>query len=139
MLYPLFCYNNYLYCHASRGPMALERPIKYLTLFDLTRVADKINLWSLYDRLDMWTSEEVRNFYLTKMYRAWEPNNPNLYLYHKTSDISQSLKDYKVVDHSDVVGTSPVGATPNTSLFSTQHLASMDWAKTTARRVAYRF
>ena len=37
-------------------------------------------------------------------------------------------------DHSDVVGASPVGAAPTTASFSTQHLASMDWAKTTARQ-----
>ena len=40
----------------------------------------------------------------------------------------------KIVDHSDVVVASPLGATPTTSSLSTQHLASMDWAKTTARR-----
>ena len=39
-----------------------------------------------------------------------------------------------MVAHSDVVGASPVGAAPTTSLFWTQHLASMDWAKITARR-----
>ena len=38
------------------------------------------------------------------------------------------------MDHSDVVGALPVGAAPTTSSFSTEHLASMDWAKTTARR-----
>ena len=36
--------------------------------------------------------------------------------------------------HSDVVGASPVGAAPTTSSYSTKHLASMDWATTTARR-----
>ena len=40
----------------------------------------------------------------------------------------------KIIDHSDVVWASPVGAAPTTSSFSTQHLASLDWAKTTARR-----
>ena len=40
----------------------------------------------------------------------------------------------KIVDHSDVVGASPVGAAPTTSSFSTEHLASIDCAKTTARR-----
>ena len=38
-----------------------------------------------------------------------------------------------MVDHSDVVSASPVGAAPTTSSFLTYHLASMDWAKTTAR------
>ena len=40
----------------------------------------------------------------------------------------------KIVDHSDVVGASPVGAAPTTSSFSTEHLASLDWATVTARR-----
>ena len=40
----------------------------------------------------------------------------------------------KIVDHSDVVAASPVGAAPTTSSFSTEHLDSVDCAKTTARR-----
>ena len=54
--------------------------------------------------------------------------------YRKTSNISRTLVGYKIVDNSDVVGASPVGAAPTTSSFSTWHLASMDWSKTTARR-----
>ena len=37
-----------------------------------------------------------------------------------------------IVDSSDVVGASPVGVAPTTSSFSTEHLASVVWAKTTA-------
>ena len=40
----------------------------------------------------------------------------------------------EIVDHSDIVGASPVGATPTTTSFSTQHLASVYCAKTTATR-----
>ena len=39
--------------------------------------------------------------------------------YRKTSDISRTLVGNKFVDHSDVVGASPVGAAPTTSSFST--------------------
>ena len=53
--------------------------------------------------------------------------------YRQTSNIRLILIGNKIVDHSDVVGASPVGAAPTTSSFSTEHLASMDWAKTTAR------
>ena len=53
--------------------------------------------------------------------------------YRKTSNISRTLVGNKVVDNSDVVGASPVGAAPTTSSFSIQHLASMDWVKTNAR------
>ena len=55
------------------------------------------------------------------------------YYYCKTSNISRTLVGNKIVDNSDAVEAAPVGAAPTTSSFSTEHLASMDWAKTTAR------
>ena len=54
-------------------------------------------------------------------------------LYRQVSNIRCTLVSNNIVDHSDVVGASPVSAAPTTSSFSTQHLASLDWAKTTAR------
>ena len=39
--------------------------------------------------------------------------------YHQVSNIRRTLIGNKIVDHSDVVGASPVGAAPTTSLFST--------------------
>ena len=39
--------------------------------------------------------------------------------YRKVSNIRRTLVDNKIVDHSDVVGASPVGAAPTTSSFST--------------------
>ena len=51
--------------------------------------------------------------------------------YRKTSNINRTIVGNNIVDNSDVVGASPVGAAPTTSSFS--NLASMDWAKTTAR------
>ena len=53
--------------------------------------------------------------------------------YRKISKISGTLLGYEIIDHSDVVGASPVGAAPTTSSFSTWHLASRDSAKTGAR------
>ena len=53
---------------------------------------------------------------------------------HWMSNIRRILVSNKVVDHSDAVGASPVGAIPTTPSLSTSHLASMDWAKTTVRR-----
>ena len=41
------------------------------------------------------------------------------HLYRQVSNISRTLVGYKIVDHSDVVGASPVGAAPTTSSFST--------------------
>ena len=39
--------------------------------------------------------------------------------YRQVSNISRTLVDNKIVDHSDVVRASPVGAAPTTSSFST--------------------
>ena len=54
--------------------------------------------------------------------------------YRQTSIARPTFLGNKIVGHSDEVGASPVGAAPTTSSFSTQHLASMDWTKPTARR-----
>ena len=43
----------------------------------------------------------------------------NLSIYRKTSNISRTLAGNKIIDNSDVVGASPVGAAPTTSSFST--------------------
>ena len=47
-------------------------------------------------------------------------------MYRQTSNISCTLLGNKIVDHSDVLEASPVGAAPTTSSFSTYHLLSMD-------------
>ena len=39
------------------------------------------------------------------------------FTYRKTSHISRTLVGNKIVDNSDVVGASPVGAAPTTSSF----------------------
>ena len=40
-------------------------------------------------------------------------------IYRKVSNIRRTLVANKIVDHSNVVGASPVGAAPTTSSFST--------------------
>ena len=40
-------------------------------------------------------------------------------MYRQVSNIKRNLEGNKIVDHSDVVGASPVGAAPTTSSFST--------------------
>ena len=46
--------------------------------------------------------------------------NDNKYLdYRQVSNIRRTLVGNKIVDHWDVVGASPVGASPTTSSFST--------------------
>ena len=54
--------------------------------------------------------------------------------YRKVPNIICTLVGNEIVDHSDVIGASPDGVAPTTSSFSTWHIASMNWAKTTARR-----
>ena len=43
----------------------------------------------------------------------------NFVTYRKASNISRTLVGNKIVDNSDVVGASPLGAAPTTSSFST--------------------
>ena len=57
-------------------------------------------------------------------------------IYLQTSNICHTLVGNELVDHSDVVGAGPVCAAPTTFSSSTQHLDSMNWAKTTAMRDA---
>ena len=54
-----------------------------------------------------------QNWYNTTM------ANKKQITYHQNSNVRRTLEGNKIVDHSDVVGTSPVGAAPNTSSFST--------------------
>ena len=53
---------------------------------------------------------------------GWRPLTVLILLleaYRKTSNISRTLVVNKNIDHSDVVGASPVGAAPTTSSFLT--------------------
>ena len=47
------------------------------------------------------------------------PCMPDETVYRQVSNIRRTLVGNKIVDHSDVVGASPVGAAPTTSSFST--------------------
>ena len=91
----------------------------YLVTYDLTQIQ----------------KHEPRTTYTRSILSNGKTQTMNyLYLhYRQVSNISLTLLGNKIVDHSDVVGASPVGAAPTTSSFLTQHLASMDCAKTTAR------
>ena len=62
-------------------------------------------------------------------------HDDNICTYRQVSNIRRTWVGHEIVDHSDVVGAPPVGAAPTTSSFSTEHLASIYCAKTTASRV----
>ena len=46
-------------------------------------------------------------------------NKYTINIYFKTSNIRCTLPGNNIVDHSNVLGASPAGAAPTTSLFST--------------------
>ena len=48
-----------------------------------------------------------------------DKNHHETFFLFKTPNISRTLVGNKIVDNSDVVGASPVGAAPTTSSFST--------------------
>ena len=54
-----------------------------------------------------------------KKKREVRHKKPQKVIYRKTSNIKCTLVGNKIVDHSDVVGASPVGAAPTTSSFLT--------------------
>ena len=51
--------------------------------------------------------------------QSWHHNDSVSSDYSQVSTIRHTLVGNKIVDHSDVVGPSPVGAAPTTSSFST--------------------
>ena len=55
-------------------------------------------------------------------------------IYRQISNRRRTLVENDIIDHSDVVGASPVGAAPTPPSLWARHLCSMDWAKTTVRR-----
>ena len=57
--------------------------------------------------------------YSTALTRAEQTSQVELSNYRQVSNIRRTLTGNQIVDHSDVVGASPVGAAPTTSSFST--------------------
>ena len=67
-------------------------------------------IWNKHKGLWYWNSKCIVNRDISKAYHM---------AYRKTSNTSRTLVGNKIVDNSDVVGASPVGAAPTTSSFST--------------------
>ena len=59
------------------------------------------------------------NWIFTNVFTGGSFVNESALSYRKTSNISRTLVGNKIVDNSDEVGASPVGAAPTTSSFST--------------------
>ena len=88
--------------------LSLEDISQEILAISITEMFLKIISWkktttSLRDR---WDDEETVNF-------PWAKSYPQV------SNIRRTLVGNKIVDNSDVVGASPVGAAPTTSSFST--------------------
>ena len=84
------------------------------TCTTLLKLCFHISLWLLDQPVQLKTCRQVFN-----IKRTWVGN--------------------EIVDHSDVVRASPVGVAPTTSSFSTESLASIYCAKTTASRAEKHF
>ena len=66
----------------------------------------------------------------------------SLCMYRQVSKIRRTLEGNKIIDHSDVVGASPVGAAPTTSSFSiylTPGLNGLGKGNCTMRRKSFKF
>ena len=67
-------------------------------------------------------ADKPLGFHWLKIVNSWLARYQGLEYgprYRKTSNIRRTSAGNKIVDHSDVVGASPVGAAPTTSSFST--------------------
>ena len=64
-------------------------------------------------------SWHVQIYGLMRSLKSYLQQNIYKISYRKTSNISRTFVGNKIVDNSDVVGASPVGAAPTTSSFST--------------------
>ena len=73
----------------------------------------------MFDLISMWKwnypGEQLKHLsFSPHTYWSWK-----FQYYRKTSNISRTLVGNEIVDNSDVVGASPVGAAPTTSSLST--------------------
>ena len=68
------------------------------------------------ERLDPSIKKQMRAIIL---FEKTKTNQKQQKTYHETSHIKHTFVGNIIVDHSDVVGASPVGAAPSTSSFST--------------------
>ena len=86
--------------------------MKLLLIIELLKILMQGITLHFFMQIKMYCMHHIRNWYVGQ----W---------YCQTSNIRCTLVGNWIVDHSDVVGASPVGAAPTTFSFSTKHLASM--------------
>ena len=160
-LYSLSRWASYSKISLNLKPMRF-RFILFLSLWNFTGTSAALLrrcmsnfkvIWSLFhpiSRLWYFTRFDGKNFFgLVKrpwrihdherwFQKVWYSSHYGLPLflhYGQVSNIRRTWVGNEIVDHSDVIGASPVGAAPTTSSFSTEHLVSIYCAKKTASRV----
>ena len=65
------------------------------------------------------TSDSLIQYIITDTTLKFHRKIQYFFKYRKVSNTRRTLVGNKIVDHSDVVGASPVGVAPTTSSFST--------------------
>ena len=128
---PVYSYNEIL------GQMQ-----KYVVLPWIHKSGHVKYVWGLFDCITgIGPTNSWRTIYLRHVDDFLYQNNrflhsdSNCFISTSPTDAPcRNLVSNEIVDHSYVVGAEPVGATRTASSFSTLHLASMNWGKTTARR-----
>ena len=114
--YVEICYNN-----TQDGPVAkCSILIGSFKIKGLKKNLTYRNIWRN-DRYWLKLYIESRAHTQTK---SFPQSAPRIHYYCQIY-IRRTLVGNKIVDHSDVVGASPIGAAPNTSSFSAKHLASI--------------
>ena len=115
----IYCWNNYFFsCHVIMNHEKLPLPPNSEILEMIRNVKSACN--------SLVCGNDTFYFYYICIILQCD--------YFQTSNIRCTLVGNELVDHSDVVGESPVGSAPTTSSYLTWQLASIDCAKATARR-----
>ena len=107
------------------GEFPAQRPVtrSFDVFFDL-RLSERLSKhwgwWLETPSLPLWRHSNVLSanvVWSTKTYS--QAKTLKNHMYRQVSNIRRTIEGYKIVDHSDVVGASPVGAAPTTSSLST--------------------
>ena len=122
---PLYSSHGDTSCHPTPDNTACSVHHS-LNLQDITKVHSIYNFFSLKTSISFMKMLILKYLPFCSGLNVWTlPSSGPLHicdpkqLYRKTSSIIRTLVGNKIVDNSDVVGASPVGAVPTTSSFST--------------------
>ena len=119
-------------CKKDITPLLMHWSYVFLALTHRYVIA-KIQIWSSAPELFQYFVTSCRPFSMRSYHHDDTSNHhepeelpADVYIYHQISDIRCTLAGYEIVDHTDVVGASPVSAAPTTSSFLP---LSPNWAR----------